>query len=128
VGSPDLVSLYVIVSTLPDGKRSIRRTRLVRRTCSGFSERSAQFLRLVRGGAAGALRLPPLPSATRPLDELCVPPKHFRDPSAVLPRGTRMGHEPRTGIVGVAEVGHGPTSVDGDVAQFRAELEREPTT
>jgi hypothetical protein len=39
-----------------------------------------------------------------------------------------MSHHPRPRIVGVAEVRHSPLAVDGEVAPFRAELEREPTT
>ena len=57
---PGCAELYVILSSLPDGKGSIRRTRLARRTYSGSGERWAQLLRLGRGGAEGAWL--PLPS------------------------------------------------------------------
>jgi hypothetical protein len=39
-----------------------------------------------------------------------------------------MRHHPRSSIIGVAEVRRGPLAVDGEVAPFRAELERWLTT
>jgi hypothetical protein len=62
-----------------------------------------------------------IPSAPRPHGHLHTATKDLADSGVSLLRGSRMSHDPRSRIVGVAEVGHGPTTVDGEVAQFRAE-------
>jgi hypothetical protein len=68
------------------------------------------------------------PAASSSLDALHTTAEALADPSASLLRGPRMRHHPRSSIIGVAEVRHGPLAVDGEVAPSRAELEREPTT
>jgi hypothetical protein len=68
------------------------------------------------------------PPTTRPLDALPTATEALGDPGASLLRGPRMRHHPRSSIIGVAEVRHGPLAVDGEVAPFRAELERWLTT
>lgn len=67
-------------------------------------------------------------AASSSLDELAPAAEAFADAGVSLLRGTRMSHHPSPRFLDVAEVGHGPTSVDGDVAQFCAELERWLTT